>query len=202
MKGCENMARQKRDSKTVELAKTILESYNPESVGDLQEALKDIFGSLFEQMLQGEMTHHLGYDSHSKQEKETNNRRNGFGSKKIKTSFGEIPIDVPRDREATFEPELIKKRERDVSAIESKVLSMYARGMSQRDIAHTIDDIYRFSISHEMISTITDSVLPELEEWQNRPLAKCYAFVFVECMHVTLRENYEVKEYAVYTILG
>lgn len=202
MKGCENMARQKRDPKTVKLAKTILESYSPENVDDMQDALKDIFGPLFEQMLQGEMTHHLGYDIHSKQEKETNNRRNGFGSKKVKTSFGEVPIDIPRDREATFEPELIKKRERDVSAIESKVLSMYARGMSQRDIAHTIDDIYGFSISHEMISTITDSVLSELEEWQNRPLAKCYAFVFVDCMYVTLRENYEVKEYAVYTILG
>lgn len=168
----------------------------------MQDALKDIFGSLFEQMLQGEMTHHLGYDIHSKQEKETNNRRNGFGSKKIKTSFGEVPIDVPGDREATFELELIKKRERDVSAIGSKVLSRYARGMSQRDIAHIIDDIYGFSISHEMISTITDSVLPELKDGQNRLLAKCYTFVFVDCMYVTLRENYEVKEYAVYTILG
>lgn len=128
------MARQKRDPKTVELAKTILESYNLESVGDIQEALKDIFVPLFEQMLQGEMTSHLGYDIHSKQEKETNNRRNGFGSKKVKTSFGEVPIDVARDREVTFEPELIKKRERDVSAIKSKVLSMYARGIFQRDI--------------------------------------------------------------------
>ena len=159
-------------------------------------------GPLFEKMLQGELNNHLGYDAHSKEPKEHDNRRNGYGNKTLKTSFGEVAIDVPRDREASFEPELIPKRKRDVSDIEGKVLSMYARGMSQRDIAATVEDIYGFDISHEMISDITDAVLPELEEWQDRPLAKCYAFLFVDCMYVTLRENYEAKEYAVYTILG
>ena len=159
-------------------------------------------GPLFEKMLQGELNNHLGYDVHSKEPKEHDNRRNGYGNKTLKTSFGEVAIDVPRDREASFEPELIPKRKRDVSDIEGKVLSMYARGMSQRDIAATVEDIYGFDISHEMISDITDAVLPELEEWQDRPLAKCYAFLFVDCMYVTLRENYEAKEYAVYTILG
>ncbi|HBL2009846.1 TPA: IS256 family transposase, partial [Enterococcus faecium] len=152
--------------------------------------------------LQGELNNHLGYDAHSKEPKEHDNRRNGYGTKTLKTSFGEVAIDVPRDREASFEPELIPKRKRDVSDIEGKVLSMYARGMSQRDIAATVEAIYGFDISHEMISDITDAVLPELEEWQARPLAKCYAFLFVDCMYVTLRENYEAKEYAVYTILG
>ncbi|HAZ0648144.1 TPA: IS256 family transposase, partial [Enterococcus faecium] len=163
---------------------------------------KDVFGPLFEKMLQGELNNHLGYDAHSKEPKEHDNRRNGYGTKTLKTSFGEVAIDVPRDREASFEPELIPKRKRDVSDIEGKVLSMYARGMSQRDIAATVEAIYGFDISHEMISDITDAVLPELEEWQARPLAKCYAFLFVDCMYVTLRENYEAKEYAVYTILG
>ena len=168
----------------------------------MQDALKDVFGPLFEKMLQGELNNHLGYDAHSKEPKEHDNRRNGYGNKTLKTSFGEVAIDVPRDREASFEPELIPKRKRDVSDIEGKVLSMYARGMSQRDIAATVEDIYGFDISREMISDITDAVLPELEEWQARPLAKCYAFLFVDCMYVTLRENYEAKEYAVYTILG
>ncbi|MBG0406044.1 IS256 family transposase, partial [Enterococcus faecium] len=176
--------------------------YQPESVDDMQDALKDVFGPLFEKMLQGELNNHLGYDAHSKEPKEHDNRRNGYGTKTLKTSFGEVAIDVPRDREASFEPELIPKRKRDVSDIEGKVLSMYARGMSQRDIAATVEAIYGFDISHEMISDITDAVLPELEEWQARPLAKCYAFLFVDCMYVTLRENYEAKEYAVYTILG
>ncbi|MDB1739009.1 IS256 family transposase [Enterococcus avium] len=196
------MARKKRNSDAEKLAESILNAYQPESVDDMQDALKEVFGPLFEKMLQGELNNYLGYDAHSKEPKEHDNRRNGYGNKTLKTSFGEVAIDVPRDREASFEPELIPKRKRDVSDIEGKVLSMYARGMSQRDIAATVEDIYGFDISHEMISDITDAVLPELEEWQARPLAKCYAFLFVDCMYVTLRENYEAKEYAVYTILG
>ncbi|WP_262378226.1 IS256 family transposase, partial [Enterococcus faecium] len=192
----------KRNPDAEKLAESILNAYQPESVDDMQDALKDVFGPLFEKMLQGELNNHLGYDAHSKEPKEHDNRRNGYGTKTLKTSFGEVAIDVPRDREASFEPELIPKRKRDVSDIEGKVLSMYARGMSQRDIAATVEAIYGFDISHEMISDITDAVLPELEEWQARPLAKCYAFLFVDCMYVTLRENYEAKEYAVYTILG
>lgn len=196
------MSGKKRDPKKNELAQKILDAYQPESVEDMQEALKDIFGPLFETMLKGEMNHHLGYDSNSKDVKPTDNRRNGYGSKKVKTSYGEIDIDVPRDRDASFEPELIKKRQTDVSSIENKVLAMYARGMSQRDISKTIEDIYGFSISHEMVSDITDSILPELEEWQSRSLNKCYAFVFVDCLYTTIRNQYETKEYAVYTILG
>ncbi|MFQ8675601.1 MAG: IS256 family transposase [Enterococcus avium] len=196
------MARKKRNPDAEKLAESILNAYQPESVDDMQDALKDVFGPLFEKMLQGELNNHLGYDAHSKEPKEHDNRRNGYGNKTLKTSFGEVAIDVPRDWEASFEPELIPKRKRDVSDIEGKVLSMYTRGMSQRDIAATVEDIYGFDISHEMISDITDAVLPELEEWQARPLAKCYAFLFVDCMYVTLRENYEAKEYAVYTILG
>jgi putative transposase len=198
------MARKKKRNPDAEkLAESILNAYQPESVDDMQDALKDVFGPLFEKkLLQGELNNHLGYDAHSKEPKEHDNRRNGYGTKTLKTSFGEVAIDVPRDREASFEPELIPKRKRDVSDIEGKVLSMYARGMSQRDIAATVEAIYGFDISHEMISDITDAVLPELEEWQARPLAKCYAFLFVDCMYVTLRENYEAKEYAVYTILG
>ena len=196
------MARKKRNPDAEKLAESILNTYQPESVEDMQDVLKDVFGPLFEKMLQGELNNHLGYDAHSKEPKKHDNRRNGYGNKTLKTSFGKVNIDVPRDREASFEPELIPKRKRDVSDIKGKVLSMYARGMSQCDIAATVEDIYGFDISHEMISDITDAVLPELEEWQARPLAKCYAFLFVDCMYVTLRENYEDKEYAVYTILG
>lgn len=134
-------------------------------------------------MLQGELNNHLGYDAHSKEPKEHDNRRNGYGTKTLKTSFGEVAIDVPRDREASFEPELIPKRKRDVSDIEGKVLSMYARGMSQRDIAATVEAIYGFDISHEMISDITDAVLPELEEWQARPQQSVMPFYsLIVCM--------------------
>lgn len=197
-----NMARIKRDPKKVALAQAIIEAYNPESVEDMNDALKDLFGPLFESMLQGEMNNHLGYDSNDKGPKNTTNRRNGYTKKTLKTTQGEVEIESPRDRDGSFEPILIPKRKKDVSAIEEKVLAMYARGMSQRDISSTIEDIYGFSVSHEMISDITDAILPELEEWRARPLKKCYPFLFVDCMYVSLRQEYEVNQVAVYVILG
>ncbi|TDM05118.1 IS256 family transposase, partial [Macrococcus lamae] len=196
------MAKKRRDPKSVELAHRIISEYAPESVEDMENALKDIFGPMFEAMLQGEMHNHLGYSSNDKSEKTSENRRNGYGKKTLRTSKGNIEIDVPRDRDASFEPHLIRKRQRDVSEIEDKVISMYAKGMSQRDISSTIEDIYGFSVSHEMISDITDAVIPEMEEWQARPLEKCYPFVFVDCLYTKIRNDYEIKEYAVYTILG
>lgn len=196
------MGKIKRDPKAVAIAQMIIDQYKPGSVEDMNDAMKDIFGPLFEGLLKGEMDHHLGYDSNDKGPKETENRRNGYGEKTLKTSYGEVPIEVPRDRDGTFEPQIVPKRKKDVSEIENKVLAMYARGMSQRDISSTIEEIYGFSVSHEMISDITDAILPEVEEWRNRPLKKCYAFLFVDCMYVTMRSDYEAKETAVYSILG
>lgn len=193
--------RSKNNSRN-ELVKAILEEYQPETAEDVQNALKDIFGPMFEAMLQGEMNAHLGYNNNSKETKNTNNRRNGYIDKNVKTSMGEMNISVPRDRDGSFEPVIIPKRTKDISDIDRKVISMYAKGMSQRDISDTIEDIYGFKVSHEMISQITDCVLEELNEWQNRPLKKFYPFIFVDCMYVTIRYEYEVKETAVYTILG
>lgn len=197
-----NMTRNKRDPKKVALAQAIIDAYNPNSVEDMNDALKDLFGPLFELMLQGEMNNHLGYESNDKGIKQTENRRNGYTKKTLKTSHGEVEIESPRDRDGSFEPVMVPKRKKDVSAIEEKVLAMYARGMSQRDISKTVEDIYGFSVSHEMISDITDAILPELEEWRNRPLKKCYPFLFVDCMYVSLRHDYEVNQTAVYVILG
>lgn len=196
------MGRRKESTAGENLAKQIIEQYNPQSVEDMQNALKDIFGPMFEAMLQGEMNEHLGYSNNDHGAKATANRRNGYRSKEIKTSSGSVEINVPRDRDSSFEPKIVPKRKKDVSAIEQKVLAMYARGMSQRDIAETIEDIYGFEISHETISEITDCVLEELNEWQSRPLQKLYTFLFVDCMYVTIRKEYETKNYAVYIILG
>lgn len=192
----------KRSNASMAIAKAIIDEYQPKNAEEMQEALKDIFGPMFEAMLQGEMDSHLGYPAHDHGYKETENRRNGYIHKNVKTSYGDIPVDVPRDREATFEPQAIPKRTRDVSGIEDKVLSMYARGMSQRDISATIEDIYGFEMSHEMISNITDRVIKTAEEWQNRPLKKFYTFVFVDCLYVSIRKEWETKNCAVYVILG
>lgn len=196
------MARRKRDPKTVAIAKAILEQYHCKNVEDMQDAMKDIFGPMFEAMLQGEMDAHLGYGPNDHGPKTTQNRRNGYGSKTLKSTYGDIPVDVPRDRDASFEPQSIPKRTTDVSGIEDKVLSMYARGMSQRDISQTIEDIYGFEISHETISAITDRVIETAQEWQNRPLKKFYPFLFVDCLYVSVRKDMETKSCAVYVILG
>lgn len=184
------------------LAQAIIEEYQPTTVEDMQNALKDIFGPMFEAMLRGEMDSHLGYGSNERGHKENANRRNGYTSKKVHTSMGDVEIEAPRDRDASFSPALIPKRSKDVSGIEDKVLSMYARGMSQRDIASTIEEIYGFEISHETISTITDYVIDTANEWQNRPLKKFYPFIFVDCLYVDIRKELETKSCAVYVILG
>lgn len=162
--------RKNRNTKGAAIARAILNEYQPNNVEDMQEALKDIFGPMFEAMLQGEMDSHLGYENNDHGAKNTTNRRNGYTNKTVKSTYGDITIDVPRDREGSFEPRAIPKRSRDVSGIEDKVLAMYAKGMSQRDIADTIEDIYGFDISHETISAITDRAIEAANEWQNRPL--------------------------------
>ena len=184
------------------IAKTILEQYRPTNQEEMQDALRDIFGPMFEAMLQGEMDDHLGYESNDRGAKDTENRRNGYTEKSIKSTMGDIDIRTPRDRDGSFDPRLIPKRSKDVSGIEDKVLAMYARGMSQRDIAETIEDIYGFEISHETISRITDRVIDTAKEWQNRPLKQFYTFLFVDCLYVNIRKDMETKNCAVYVILG
>lgn len=184
------------------IAQSIIEQYQPQNAQDMQNAIKDIFGPMFEAMLQGEMDDHLGYESNDHGYKATSNRRNGYTNKTLKTTMGDIEIQSPRDRDGSFEPQIIPKRSRDVSGIEDKVIAMYAKGMSQRDIADTIEQIYGFEISAEMISNITDKVIDTAHEWQNRPLKKFYPFLFVDCLYVNIRREMETKSCAVYVILG
>lgn len=162
------MAKIKRNPAAEDIAMQILKNYKPESGEDIQSALKEIFGPMFENMLKGELNYHLGYENNSKEPKETDNRRNGSTPKKLKTSMGEVKINSPHDRDSTFDPQIVPKRTKDVSEIEGKVLALYARGMSQRDISATIEDIYGFNVSHEMISQMTDAILPEVDAWRIR----------------------------------
>ena len=192
----------KRSNASMAIAKAIIDEYQPTNAEEMHDALKDIFGPMFEAMLQGEMEAHLGYESNDHGYKQTPNRRNGYSHKSVKTTYGDVEVSVPRDRDASFEPQAIPKRTKDVSGIEDKVLSMYARGMSDRDIADTVEDIYGFEISHETISNITDSVMQTAEEWQRRPLKKFYTFFFVDCLYVSIRRENETKSCAVYVILG
>ena len=193
----------KRKTTEEQLANELIAKYQPETVEDMENALKSVFGPMFETMLKGEMTNHLGFESNDhNNNKSTNNRRNGYINKSVKTKSGEVKIKVPRDRDATFEPQLIEKRKNNVSGIEDKVINMYARGMSQRDISRTIEEIYGFSISAEMISNITDAVLDEQQRWQERLLESLYSFVFVDCTYVSIKQDVGAKKCAVYVVLA
>ena len=197
------MAKIKRNPVALQIADLILDNYDPKNARDIHDALKDVFGPIFEKMVNAEMDAHLGYEKSSQEPKVRENRRNGFTSKKIQGSFGETQIQVPRDRDGTFEPIVVPKHQKDVSEIEAKVLSMYARGISQRDISATIEDIYGFSLSQDKISSITDSILGDVSEWLNRPLKQLYTFMFVDCIYVKIKnEKGVVENNAVYVLLG
>ncbi len=148
-----------------QIAQQILDNYDLKDTQDIQDALKQIFGPIFEAVLKGEMQNHLGYEKNG-HTGESTNTRNGYSKKTLKTSLGEVPISVPRVRQGQFELQIVKKYQRNVSSIEGKVLAMYARGMSQRDIAATIEDMYGFQLSHEQISNITDCVMEEVDRWR------------------------------------
>ena len=183
------MAKKKEITPAQEIAKAIVNAYDPKNAEDVQDALKSIFGPIFESMLEGEMNYHLGYESNDHGPKETENRRNGHGKKTLRSSLGEIEIQTPRDRDGSFDPEIIPKRSKDVSSIEGKVITMYGKGLSQRDISDIIEDIYGFRLSAEKISMITDSVMSDLAEWQARTLKKFYVFMFVDCIYVNIKTD-------------
>lgn len=184
------------------IGQAIYDTYKPQSLEEIQSALKKVFAPIFEAALKGELENHLGYPKNGTIPENTRNTRNEYPQKTVKTSMGDVPIQIPRNREGTFEPQIIKKHQRDVTSLEGKVLAMYGRGMSQRDIAATVEDIYGFSISHEQISHITDCILDEVHEWQNRPLQPFYPFLFVDCIYVSMRTERAINQKAVYVILG
>jgi putative transposase len=139
--------------------------------------MRDVSKEVVETLLEGELTNHLGYEKHDQKAKTTENARNGYTPKTVKSKFGEIGLDVPRDRKSDFEPQIVKKRQEDISGLEEKIISMYAKGMTTRDIQAHIKDLYGYEISAEMVSSITDKVLERAREWQGRPLESIYALI-------------------------
>jgi len=196
------MAKKARDPRLDALVKTLLAEYQPKDILALQDILKDLFGPLMEDMLQGELDGHLGYPKHDQSPKETENRRNGSYPKTVRSKMGEMTLSIPRDRSGEFEPALIPSGSRDISGVEEKVLSMYAKGMSDRDMSETIADIYGFTLSHDTISRIVDRVQPRLSEWQSRALNECYPFLFVDALMVSTKSDGRAVKKAVYSIIG
>ena len=158
-----------------EIIKALLSEYGIQSVQDIQEALKDLLGGTIKKMMEAEMDEHLGYEKSERSDND--DYRNGYKSKTVKSSIGEVELAVPQDRKSTFEPQIVKKGQKDISDIDHKIISMYAKGMTTRQISDTIEDIYGFDVSEGFISDVTDKLLPQIEEWQNRPLDDVYPVV-------------------------
>ena len=186
----------------ITFAKTILDRFQTKIAEEMKSAIKEIFGPMLESMLQGEMDAHLGYESNSPEHKVTNDRRNGYITKTVYSTMGNIEIHSPRDRDGSFNPHIIPKRSKDVRDFEDRVLAMYAKGLSWRDILANIQDIYSLDSSHKMIFAVTDRVIETAEKWQIRPLKKFYPVVFVNCLYITLRKEMKTKNCPVYVFLG
>ena len=143
---------------------------------------------------------HLGYDKYERSSEP--NYRNGTKTKRVRSNYGEFEVDVPQDRESSFAPKILPKRRKDISSIDDKIISMYAKGMSTRQLSETIEAIYGFEVSEGMISDITDKLLPKIEEWQNRPLSSVYPIVFIDAVHFSVRQEGVIQKLAAYVVLG
>lgn len=181
---------------------SLLEHYQPQDAQDVQNMLRDLLGDTLQGMLEAEMDQKLGYSKYDYQNKETDDSRNGYSKKTVVSSLGEIDLDIPRDRKGEFEPQIVRKNQTDISNIEDQVLSMYAKGMTTRDISSHLHDVYGVDASAEMISHMTDRILPIAKEWQNRPLEKKYAVVFMDAVHFHVREDNRTVKKAVYVAVG
>jgi len=197
------MARQRKLSpERKAFINSLIEHYHPEDASDVQEMLKDLLGDTLQGMLEAEMDEQLGYSKYDYRNKETDDSRNGYSKKTVTSSLGNIDLDIPRDRKGEFEPQAVKKNQTDISNIEDQVLSMYAKGMTTRDISDHLKSVYGVDASAEMISHMTDRILPVAKEWQNRPLEKKYAIVFMDAVHFHVRQDNQTVKKAVYVAIG
>ena len=182
------------------LIRALLQEYEIESAQDIQDALKDLLGSTIKEMMESEIDEHMGYQK--SQRSDSDNYRNGYKTKQINSSYGSMTIDVPQDRKSTFEPKVVKKRQKDISDIDQKIISMYAKGMTTRQISDTLVDIYGFEASESFISDVTDKIIPQIEEWQKRPLDSIYPVIFIDAIHYSVRDNGVIRKLAAYVMLG
>ena len=169
---------------------------------DAEHFVRDLVAPVLQEMLEAEMTEHLGYEKNSVFGNNTGNSRNGHFNKTVKGNLGNSNLQVPRDRNGSFEPKVVKKYQTTSSSVEEKIISMYAKGMTSRDINSHMKEIYGVDVSAGMVSTITDKVLPLVTEWQNRPLESMYPIVYLDGIHFRVRDGGKIVKKCGYTILG
>ena len=177
------------------------ENYEIETAQDLSAALKDLFKDSLQEMMNAEFDNSMGYEKYDKSQKKTN-YRNGTTSKKLKSEYGEFDFETPRDRNNEFEPVIVPKNKKDVSGIEDKIISLYGRGMTTREINDQIQDLYGIEVSATMVSNITNQILPQIYEWQQRPLEEMYPISFIDAIHYSVRQEHTVVKKAAYIVVG
>ena len=190
-----------------ELMKQYVDSQNFTSTTQIMQAMKELFRDAIQQVMESELDVELGYEksermSDSESAILSKNYRNGYSKKTVKTQLGEIEVKVPRDRNGEYEPKIIGNYSRNADGMEEKILSLYACGMSQRDIAEQIKNLYDVEISPELVSKISEKIMPEVSDWQNRPLEEVYPFVFMDAIHYKVKENHQYITKAAYVVLG
>ena len=186
-----------------EKIRELLELAGVNGMEDIQQLFRETIAEFMEDGLDAEMDEHLGYERYDSKEKETDDSRNGHSSKTLRTSFGDTPIQVPRDRKGEFDPVILKKNQTSISQdVEEKIISMYAKGMTTTDIGDHIRDIYGIEVSESTVSRITDKVLPAAKEWQQRPLESVYAVLFMDAIHYHVRSEGQIVKKAVYIAIG
>ena len=190
-----------KNEKGKEILKLLQDNYDIKSASDLSSALKDMFKGALQEMMNAEFDSSMGYSKYDKTTEKTN-YRNGATKKTLKSEFGAFEFETPRDRNGEFEPKIVPKNTRDVSGIEDKIISLYARGLTTREINEQIQDLYGIEVSATMVSNITDQIIPEIKEWQDRPLDEVYPIVFIDAVHFSVREDNRVVKKAAYIVLG
>jgi len=186
----------------IDLKKELSKCKNMEDLVGKNGLMQRLFGGIIQQFLEAEMEEHLGREKYERQNTEDKNYRNGYSSKNIKTSFGEVAVDVPRDRRADFEPKIVKKYETVCNELDKKVIGLYARGMSVDDIKSEIDELYGVDISPSMISKITDKVMDTVNAWQNRALDAIYPIVYMDAVHFKVRDQHRIVSKAAYICMA
>ena len=167
-----------------------------------QEILGEMCRTILSKVLETERDQHLGYERYNREGKTTSNSRNGYSTKTVKSQYGPIELAIPRDREGTFTPKVVKKNQVDISGLDDKIIGMYSSGMTDRDISNHIRELYGIEMSAQTISEITDTVIPELKEWQNRQLLRMYAYIYMDAAYFHVRENGSIVKKANYSAIG
>lgn len=184
-----------------EILRLLQENYELNTAQDLSSAIKNMFKDALQEMMNAEFDNSMGYSKYDKKTDKTN-YRNGTTKKTLKSEFGEFDFETPRDRKGEFEPKIVPKNTRDVSGIEDKIISLYARGLTTREINEQIQDLYGIEVSATMVSNITDQIIPEIKEWQERALDSVYPIIFIDAIHFSVREESRVVKKAAYIVLG